>query len=238
MKGGVPMTVPKSITSFLTKTKHILRNIGAAIGGFCRRVFNPHPMTKLKKVGYYCGYFASLALKLAGTAVLILICTLAVVVAYAAIFVAKGMDPAPAVTLEEFDPKLSTLFYAKDPDTGGWVVVDTISGEENRQWALYDEIPEYMKKAVVAIEDKRFWDHEGVDWKRTVGAFANMFLTMRNNFGGSTITQQLIKNVTGNDEVTVKRKFQEIFQALEFEQRYKKETILEFYLNYIYLGEG
>ena len=77
-----------------------------------------------------------------------------------------------------------------------------------------------------------------MDWYRTVGAVFNMFLGMRDNFGGSTITQQLIKNLTGDNEVTVQRKLVEIFRALEFEKKYDKDEIIEWYLNAVYFGEG
>ena len=95
-----------------------------------------------------------------------------------------------------------------------------------------------MEHALVAIEDKRFYTHKGVDWYRTAGAFAGMFLTMNNNFGGSTLTQQLIKNMTGKDEVTVQRKLLEIFQALDLEKTYTKEEIVMWYLNVVYFGES
>ena len=95
-----------------------------------------------------------------------------------------------------------------------------------------------MEHAAVAIEDKRFYKHKGVDWYRTTGAFINMFLSMKNDFGGSTITQQLIKNLTKQDDITVQRKLLEIFQALEFEKSYDKEEIMEWYLNIVYFGEG
>ena len=89
----------------------------------------------------------------------------------------------------------------------------------------------------MAIEDKRFFDHHGVDWITTMRACIDIFLG-KGDAGGSTITQQLIKNVTGNKEVTVRRKMIEIFQALEFEKTHTKEDILEWYLNIIGLGEN
>jgi penicillin-binding protein 1A len=91
---------------------------------------------------------------------------------------------------------------------------------------------------VVAIEDKRFYEHHGVDWYRTVAAFMNMFLSNDDNFGGSTITQQLIKNITEYDDVTVQRKLYEIFRALELEKNYTKDEIMEWYLNAVYFGHG
>ena len=84
--------------------------------------------------------------------------------------------------------------------------------------------------ATVAIEDRTFREHHGVNWRRTLYGVILMF-TGQDIQGGSTITQQLIKNFTGYDDVTVKRKIQEIFTALDFEKNYSKEQILEWYLN-------
>ncbi|MEG1730791.1 MAG: PBP1A family penicillin-binding protein [Oscillospiraceae bacterium] len=113
----------------------------------------------------------------------------------------------------------------------------SLYGEEYRVWVDYDNIPINMEHAAVAIEDQRFYKHKGVDWYRTFGAFANMFLSMKNDFGGSTITQQLIKNTTKKDDITVQRKLLEIFQALDFERKYEKKDIMEWYLNAVYFGE-
>jgi penicillin-binding protein 1A len=130
----------------------------------------------------------------------------------------------------------STIWY--DDGSGEYKELVTLMGKENRDWVEYEQIPKYMEQAVVAIEDKRFYDHKGVDWYRTSGALIDMFFTMRKTYGGSTITQQVLKNVTGNDEVTVQRKLKEIFGALELEKRYDKQEIMEWYLNVAYFGEG
>ena len=103
--------------------------------------------------------------------------------------------------------------------------------------AEYEEIPEPLIQAAVAIEDKRFYEHQGVDWFTTVKAFANMFFGS-DTVGGSSITQQLIKNRTGEDSVTVQRKMQEFFRAVIVEKNYDKKTIMELYLNSIYMGQG
>ena len=103
--------------------------------------------------------------------------------------------------------------------------------------AEYEDIPQALIDAAVAIEDKRYHEHQGVDWFTTVKAFANMFFGDK-TVGGSSITQQLIKNVTENDSVTVQRKVQEFFQATLVEKNYDKQTIIEMYLNSIYLGQG
>ena len=121
---------------------------------------------------------------------------------------------------------------------GIWQELATLQADQDRIWVDYDEIPWYMEKALVAIEDRRFYEHKGVDWYRNAGAFVHMFAQMDSSFGGSTITQQLIKNLTGHDDVTVQRKLSEIFSALELEKRYDKQEIIKWYLNAVYFGEG
>ena len=109
---------------------------------------------------------------------------------------------------------------------------------EKYQYASFEEIPAAMKDAFVAIEDKRFFQHHGVDWYRTLGATANYLFQFRGSFGASTITQQLVKNVTGNNDYKVERKIQEIFYAMDLEKRMGKEEILELYLNVIPMSQG
>ena len=122
---------------------------------------------------------------------------------------------------------------------GNEVVVQELQGEKNKIWVSINKIPKNLQNAVVAIEDERFYSHYGVDWKRTAGAFLNEVVSVyATQQGGSTITQQLIKNLTGESEVTLERKFNEILQALELERRYNKAEILEVYLNEIYLSNG
>ena len=91
----------------------------------------------------------------------------------------------------------------------------------------------YIPEAFVSIEDKRFYKHHGVDWIRTIGVFLK-----NNDQGGSTITQQLIKNLTDDNKVTYVRKFNEILKALNLERNFSKDQILEAYLNTIYLSNG
>jgi penicillin-binding protein 1A len=153
---------------------------------------------------------------------------------YAKVTLSRGLE----LDLDDFTANLSSVIYYTDSETGEPVELTTIQGTEFRIWLEYDEIPKNVEHALVAIEDKRFYDHRGVDWYRTTAALVNMFFRLRDNFGGSTITQQLIKNVTGNDAVTVQRKFQEIFSALEFERKYSKSEIVQWYLNYIFWGKG
>ena len=131
----------------------------------------------------------------------------------------------------------TSIIYYEDPNTGEYVEHLSLHGDENRILVDYEDIPEDMINATVAIEDRTFWEHHGVNWRRTLYGVILMF-TGQDIQGGSTITQQFIKNFTGYDDVTVKRKIQEIFTALDFEKNYSKEQILEWYLNYIYLGDG
>ena len=145
-----------------------------------------------------------------------------------------GLDVDPA----DFSVSLSSVIAYVDPDTGLEEELVTLQSSEFRRWVNYDDIPQHMINALVAIEDHRFFRHNGVDWYRTAGAFMNMFLSMRDTFGGSTITQQLIKNLTNEDDVTVQRKLQEIFRAIEYERQHSKEEILELYLNLVYFGHG
>ncbi len=109
-------------------------------------------------------------------------------------------------------------------------------GEQNSLWADYSKIPQDLKDAFVAIEDKRFWDHAGVDWIRT-GSAVMKFFVGNSSYGGSSITQQLVKNVTQYDDVTIQRKVQEIVCALNLEKTKSKEEILELYLNIIPLSQ-
>ncbi len=111
-------------------------------------------------------------------------------------------------------------------------------GTENSLWAPLAEIPENLKNAFISIEDKRFEDHKGVDWIRSLKAVANFFLGFDDTTGGgSTITQQLIKNVTEYDDVTIQRKVQEMLMALNLEKVKTKDEILELYLNIVPLSQ-
>lgn len=200
---------------------------------------------KLKKAGKItakgartAGDIISTVLKVLGSVLLIIICTGLIFTCIFAVYVKEEIMPNVSLSMSDFQLDLSSTIYCKDPDTGEYIELATVHGEENREWVDYEEMPIALSHAVVAIEDKRFYEHNGVDWFRTIAAFGNMFLNMKDTFGGSTITQQLIKNVTHYDDVTIQRKFTEIFKALEFEKTNSKEDILEYYLNTIYLGEG
>ena len=127
----------------------------------------------------------------------------------------------------------TTIIYGNDEE-GNEIELARLHGSENRIWCSLDEVCEDMKNAVVALEDKRFYMHDGVDWVRTIGVVVEYHFSQ----GGSTITQQLIKNLTGENSRTFKRKYSEIKNALALEKHFDKDTILEAYLNTIYLDMG
>ncbi len=127
----------------------------------------------------------------------------------------------------------TTIIYAYDEENKPVELV-RLHGEENRVWVEKENMSEWIGKAFIAIEDKRFYDHNGVDWYGTVLGVASSGFKR----GASTITQQLIKNLTGESGRTLNRKYNEILTAMNLEKYYDKETILEAYLNTIYLSHG
>ncbi len=135
--------------------------------------------------------------------------------------------------------KTTKLYYIESKDgreIAHEIEDETLFAAQNREWVRYSEMPKELVNAFVAIEDHRFFEHNGVDIKRTAGAIFG-YLTGRSSYGGSTITQQLIKNVTGEDDYSVKRKVREIIRAFKLDHKLSKEEILELYLNTIYLSE-
>ncbi len=116
--------------------------------------------------------------------------------------------------------------------------IGVLNGNENRESIPLSEMPEYLPKAFVSIEDERFYEHNGIDIKRTLGATFNYIKNRGTSpFGGSTITQQLVKNLTQEKEETWQRKVREMARAYYVEQEMSKEEILELYLNLIFLGD-
>ena len=110
---------------------------------------------------------------------------------------------------------------------------------EKSEWKSLYFMPENLKNAFISVEDKRFYEHSGVDWMRTTKAMLNYFFKFdKSGYGGSTITQQLIKNVTGDNDFTPKRKVEEIFRALNLESKLSKNEILEAYLNVVYMSQN
>ncbi len=175
-------------------------------------------------------------LQIIGTLILIGVVTGAIMACFATVYIQTEIMPQSSLDVTQFSTSLSSTIYYTD-EYGQDQELVSLYGTENRVWITYDGIPKDLINATIAIEDKRFLTHSGVDWIRTAYGVIAMF-TGQDIQGGSTITQQLIKNMTDYDDVTVKRKIIEIFRALEFDKNNSKDTIMEMYLNYIYLGEG
>lgn len=143
-------------------------------------------------------------------------------------------DPVFNLTEEKYSQNQTSFIYGYDSD-GNQVELTRLHGEENRIWVDLDDMSPHLKDAFIAIEDQRFEKHHGVDWIRTIGVIVK---PSNSGQGGSTITQQLIKNLTDEKDVTIVRKFNEILSALNLERNYSKDEIIEAYLNTIYLSEG
>ena len=156
-------------------------------------------------------------------------------------YLQEDILPMAGMTIDDVEIDQSSTMYYVD-SSGDIQVYQNIFAATSSKWADLEDIPEDLIHAAVAIEDHRFYTHQGVDWVTTIKACARMFFG-DDSVGGSSITQQLIKNLLlfedeSADDVTVQRKVLEIFRALQLEKRYHKDTIMEMYLNCIYLGQG
>lgn len=142
-------------------------------------------------------------------------------------------DDGEILDLDNQKNKQTTIIYDKYGNEYA-----TLTQGENRIWRELSAMPEDLQNAVIAIEDKDFYNEPGINLKRTIGAALNELTDHAiygERQGASTLEQQLIKNLTGDDDVDKMRKVREIFRALGLANRYSKETILEAYLNTISL---
>ena len=143
-----------------------------------------------------------------------------------------------AENIKNMEMNLTSVVLVED-ENGGWKEYKRLHGDENRIWVGISRVPKNLQNAFIAIEDETFYEHKGVNWRRTFGAIGNyVFKFDETEFGGSTITQQLIKNVTSDKSRDAFRKFREIIRAMLIENRLNKTEILEAYLNTIALGNG
>lgn len=131
----------------------------------------------------------------------------------------------------------TTIIYADDEE-GNPIELAKLHGEKNRVWVDIENMSEWLPKAFVALEDERFKEHNGVDWFSSTFGVIRSTLTTGKVRGGSTITMQLIKNLTGENGRSINRKYNEMISALNLEKNYEKEDILEAYLNTIYLSHN
>lgn len=187
---------------------------GTGIGHLLSRI-----LITLVLIGVLCGCFCGIAFAM-----------------YVHIYINPSAQETAAEISKGLGLNLNSFIYAKESDSDEYKLYETIKGKENREWVDSDKIPDTLKNAVVAIEDERFYKHHGVDWVRTIGAVKGWLLG-GTQYGGSTITQQLIKNITADNDYSVKRKVNEIFRAFALEKEIDdKDRILVMYLNTIYLG--
>lgn len=181
--------------------------------------------------------------------ILIVIITGSVFVTAITIYVLNFADvTGDEVTLDDIKLKFTSQILAKNPNYDGtnneYEVYYTLSSDGDKMvWVDLSNVPTCVRDAFVYSEDERFYNHDGVDFKRTFAAFVNIFVPIYNSSqGGSTITQQTIKNITRDDAQNglegVTRKIREIVRSINMEDAYTKDDILEAYLNIIYLGRA
>ncbi len=157
-----------------------------------------------------------------------------------------GMYAAVKREIKDMNIKNLALNYASfiyyEDSLGVTHEYEQIQSEATRIWLESSQIPQVMKDAMVSIEDERFYNHGGVDLKRTFGATAKWILAKvgigESDYGGSTITQQVIKNITSENENKVSRKVKEMFRAVALEQELTKDEILTMYLNIVYFANN
>ena len=189
-------------------------------------------------------------IKIALTVFLIGVITVTLVVGCFMFYAFTMVDGKIDNDLNNLELNFTTTIYVDEKD-GNYKEYQRLHGQYNRIWVDYNRtaaqekqegyegIPERLATAFIAIEDQRFREHEGVDWKRTMGAFINEFIPIYSSRqGGSTITQQLVKNLTDDRSQKASRKVREIMRARYVESNYSKDTILECYLNTIAMGNG
>ena len=209
-----------------------------------RQDWKPHwTLGLLHKIWMVLFTAFKIAVGAASTVLLILVVCMFVFVGILGDYLQEDILPISAMEniLDDYDHEQNSYMYYVDSH-GDIQLYQNIYAETSSKWAEYEDIPEDLIHAAVAIEDHRFYEHQGVDWITTVKATARMFFG-DSSAGGSSITQQLIKNVLLPEEelaneITVQRKVLEIFRAIQLERSYDKQTIMEMYLNVIYLGQN
>ncbi|MCD7733091.1 MAG: penicillin-binding protein [Oscillospiraceae bacterium] len=183
-------------------------------------------------------------LKTIGTVILcalmIAIITVMIVACAATVFVVNLMEDTSEISLDDISSSYTTYIYAQSGDE--WVVYDTLSSQgEKRIWADLEEIPQYLRDAFVYSEDERFYSHDGVDFYGIATAVVEIFIK-GDVRGASSITQQTVKQITGDDDADgiegIQRKLREIYRAVQLEKNYSKDDILEAYLNLVPLNNN
>ncbi len=193
-----------------------------------KKSFRPHPVVSM--IGGLLSTIGTAILSM----ILILIITICIVAVALTVYVMQFAESSFDVDLTDVELSYSSFVYAKDAEKND-VLIKQISSNESRVWVEIEDIPQHVLDAFVAVEDERFFEHNGVDWKRMFSVTYQMIFS-DGTAGGSTITQQLVRDITKDNETTFGRKLREIFRALSLENKYNKFDILESYLNRIGFG--
>ncbi len=229
-----PFEYPKKLPRILLKTHVRSKGIDRACGG-CPLCY----MMKKKKAPLGKRVWRMIKILSLSAAALLL-----VLFAGLGIYLGITVDAKADLALFEASRGSRTTRLYYNADRGGAVYLakewesERLFGSESAIWCPYSDIPPLLSGAFLAAEDRRFFSHGGIDLVRTVRALANEVLHFEKTFGASGITQQLVKNLTGDKEKSGMRKLREAYRALLLERSYKKEDILELYLNIVPMGEG
>ncbi|MCD7772639.1 MAG: transglycosylase domain-containing protein [Ruminococcus sp.] len=212
--------------------------------------YKPTKRKKVKRHGKVYKVFRFLMMFLLSV-FLIIIISGSILVTALTIYILNFADTTSTISLDNIEVNFTTRFLAENPEydkedetSEEYVLYYSLNGNgEKRTWVDIEDIPMCVREAFVSTEDENFYTHDGVDFKRTLGAFINVFIPIySSNQGGSTITQQLIKNITGDDAQDggegYARKIREIFRSINLEKTATKDDILEAYLNIVPLGNN
>ncbi|MBR6419121.1 MAG: transglycosylase domain-containing protein [Oscillospiraceae bacterium] len=187
----------------------------------------------------FLGFVGTTVLVMFLSFVLLFVVTGSICAIAATAYVVNYMESTTSVSIQELTMSYSTNIYEMNEE-GEWENVYHVNNDVKRKPVKLSEVPKYTQYAFVCAEDERFYEHEGVDFQRTLFVIIKFIPSFwnANSFdqGGSTITQQLVKNLTGDNDPSPQRKIREIYRAMQMEKSYSKDEILETYINYIGFG--
>ncbi len=173
--------------------------------------------------------------------IFITVISASILISAVAVYFTNSIKDAESIDINSAQNFIPSSIYALSSESGLYerIYETQVNTSDLKYNVKLDELPEYVGAAFICTEDERFYEHAGIDYKRTLAAFLNEFTNMYGSTqGGSTITQQLIKNITNDNEPTWERKMREISRAVKLEKRYTKDEILNAYLNTIYFGQN
>ena len=149
------------------------------------------------------------------------------------IYVGKSVDYDMDEALFRKATDEETVYYYAYDKKGNLEEVWKSFGRDKREWIELSDAGRYILDGFIAVEDRDYYSHSGINIKRTLAAIVNHIFKFRDSFGASTITQQVVKNISGDNELSIKRKINEIFRAIHLERNHSKDEILEMYINIV-----